>query len=72
MDSWISCSAAEMLFGFGAMTGHIVIIGGAGALHLLDSLFRVIVGFLEVGPIMDFLSHGYASRKRETEGHDHN
>ncbi len=49
--------SAQMLFGFCAMSGHIVMIGGAGAIHFLHRFKHMVVSPFEIGPIVHFLGH---------------
>jgi hypothetical protein len=54
----------EMLFSLGAMSGHIVVVGSAGTVHLFDCFIHVVVGRFEVVPIMNPVGNRDPGNKR--------
>ena len=58
----------EMLFGLGAMALHIVVVGGAGMIHLFDGFFHVVMDRVEVVPVVNFFGKRDSGNKRQTRG----
>jgi hypothetical protein len=54
-------SGAQMFFGLGAMAFHVVVVGGAGMLHLMNGFDDVLVNAIEIVPIAN-LGHSRARR----------
>jgi hypothetical protein len=58
----------EMLFGLGAMALHIVVVRGAGMIHLFDGFFHVVMDRVEVVPVVNFFGKRDSGNKRQTRG----
>jgi hypothetical protein len=55
------------LFGLRAVTGHIVVVRCAGAVHLMDCLDDVVMDLVEIMPVMDRVGHEQWRRPRATD-----
>jgi hypothetical protein len=57
----------QMLFGFGSVAFHIVVVGGSGALHFVDRLDDMLMAFVQVVPVVDLCRHGDTGNKRHSK-----
>jgi hypothetical protein len=52
--------AVQQLLGFGAVTVHVVVVGGTGAIHFMDGLGHVFVDFVQIVPVVNRCGNGCA------------
>jgi hypothetical protein len=52
---------AQVLFGLDSVAFHVVVIGGAGALHLVNGFRDVLMNLVEVVPVANLGRHNRAS-----------
>jgi hypothetical protein len=62
----------EMLFGFGAVTLHIIVVGGAGTIHFFDGFIYMVVGRFQIVPVTNPFGNGDPGDKRQTRGKNGN
>jgi hypothetical protein len=62
----------EVLFGFRAVTLHIIVVGGAGTIHFFDGFIYVVVGRFEIVPVTNPFGNGDPGNKRQTRGKNSN
>src|SRR4029077_1901374 len=58
----------EILFGFGAVAHHVVVVGGAGAVHFMDRFHYMFVNCVQVMPVTNLRGQSCAGNEREGEG----
>ena len=63
---------AQMLFGFYAVSPHVVVVGGSGNFHLVNRFLHVVVARFQVMPVMNALGNGDAGNKRQARGENGN
>ena len=56
---------SQMVFSLRAMSIHVVMIGGASAIHLMDGFDYVLVDAVEIVPIPHLRGHSCTGNKRQ-------
>ncbi len=56
----------KVLFRLYSMTGHVVMVGSTGAIHLLDGFVYVFVGRFQVMPVTNPVGNGDSGNKGQT------
>jgi hypothetical protein len=60
----------QMLYGLGAVSFHVVVVGGTGAVHLMDGFVNMLVNFIQIVPVADVRECG-ASHEGQAECGDY-
>src|SRR5271165_4724945 len=62
----------QMLFCLYAMSLHVIVVGGAGAVQLVDGFLHVVVDRIQVMPVMNPIGNGDPGSERQTYGKNSN